>query len=177
MHTAGCSLASGSSNEPGLHLAAAQHRFRDRAFPCCRFHQANLDIFAWCGCRPTQAMLPVPTPCAGKSPETETIAAGARRCAVLSRPPVPPVSGSVPAASMPVPGRNWCPPQTGAVPASTRRPRRSTARGTGWPRRGCNWCGRSPWRATFPVGTYLAIRPPDRTVRALFRHTAPTLGA
>ena len=32
------------------------------------------------------------------------------------------------------------------------------------------------WRARIAVGTLIAERPPHRTVRAQFRHTAPTLG-
>ncbi len=33
------------------------------------------------------------------------------------------------------------------------------------------------WRARIAVGTLIAKRPPHRSVRAQFRHTAPTLGA
>jgi len=47
MQTAGCSVSSGSSNEGDLHLAAVRQRFRDRAFPCCRFRHANRDVFRW----------------------------------------------------------------------------------------------------------------------------------
>src|ERR1019366_2099972 len=81
--------------------------------------------------RSTQSTPPVPSPCAGRSPETETIAAGAQPCGVPRSSPVHPVSGSVPAVSRPAPLRNWCQQQTGAVPASAHRPRRSAARGTG----------------------------------------------
>src|ERR1035438_8823726 len=81
--------------------------------------------------RSTQSTPPVPSPCAGRSPETGTIAAGAQPCGVPRSSPVHPVSGSVPAVSRPAPLRNWCQQQTGAVPASAHRPRRSAARGTG----------------------------------------------
>src|ERR1039458_7371743 len=89
-------------------------------------------------CRFTQLMLQVPSPCAGRSPETGTIAAGAQPCAVPKPSPAHPVSGSVPVESRPALLSNWCQQQPGAVPASEHKPRRSAAHGTGWPRSGCN---------------------------------------
>jgi len=34
----------------------------------------------------------------------------------------------------------------------------------------------SPWYPLMAVGTEITLRPPHRSVRALLRHTAPTLG-
>src|ERR1700686_4423803 len=56
--------------------------------------------------RSTQAMLPVPGPCAGRSPGMEMIAADARLCAAPRGSPAHPVSGSVPAVSRLAPLRN-----------------------------------------------------------------------
>src|ERR1035437_1517661 len=98
-------------------------------------------------CRFTQLMHPVPSPCAGRSSETGTIAAGAQPCAVPRPSPAHPVSGSFLAVSRPALLRNRCPQHSGAVPASAHRPRRSATHETDWPRSGCNWCGRFPWRA------------------------------
>jgi len=72
------------------------------------------------------------------------------------------------------PAHNRCLRLADATPAATRKRRRSAARGTGWPRNRCNWCGRSATHAVFAVGTRITARPPHRSVRARFRHTAPT---
>ena len=61
------------------------------------------------------------------------------------------ISRDGPARWRPAPGRKLCRPNLSASPASTRRPRRSSTRETGWPRILCNWCGRSPSRSAVPL--------------------------
>ena len=40
-------VSAAGCDEIDWHLAAAQQRFRDRAFPCCGFRHANRDVFRW----------------------------------------------------------------------------------------------------------------------------------
>src|SRR5664279_5921398 len=105
--------------------------FWSRGFPCRRVVSGESGRSLGERIRPTQAMLPVPGPCAGRSPETEMIAADARLCAAPRGSPGHPVSGSVPALSRLAPLRNRLLRQTVAVPASTHRLRPSSVRGTG----------------------------------------------
>src|SRR5271165_21497 len=105
------------------------------------------DVFGYGEARVSRARLPVPAPLAGKWIETGTTRAGAPSRAAPRPAHGRPVSTTVRVASRPEPAHNRCLRLAGAAPASTRKRRRSAARGTGWPRNRCNWCGRSATHA------------------------------
>lgn len=148
--------------------------FRARFF---LVRECGKDVFGYGEASVTRATLPVPAPLAGRWVETERMRAGAPPRAAPRPARARPVSTTVLAVSRPGPAHNRCLRLAGVTPAAARKRRRSAAPGTGWPRNRCNWCGRSATHAVFAVGTRITARPPHRSVRARFRHTAPTSGA
>ena len=153
-----------------------QRGISSKAFPDRCLRKIGKLCFGAVRCGVIPARLQAPSPLAGRWARTGTTRAGGRPRGELNPAPGLPVSADVHEVSRPELAHSWCARLSDVAPASRRMRRRSAEHEAGWPRSRCNWCGRSEDRAVFPVGTFLAERPPDRSVRARFRHTAPTLG-
>src|SRR5207302_9948944 len=97
--------------------------------------------------------------------DTGNCEVNAARHGALRRPLELRVSRSARVEWAPVPERDPCEPDATVVPGSVRRPRRSSAHGTGWPSNSNSWYGQSPCRSAVRLCGFLG----DHTARIVFR--------